>query len=218
MASAVGAATPFARGDAGSPQLPPGLFVAGEDQRLRINGIDVHGRALNSELGPEEACASLERAWRTDAGRAPPARCERAGRWVLIAHRAGRAMQAAQFEAKGRGSSGFISELDPQALPAARVLPLLPLPVGARVLNVVQSIEAGDAVTGFTLRCPGPPALALQRLQAAARARGWTVAGSNRGAVIDLQRGTAAVRAIATGAGPGSTIVLVEHQSRGSRR
>jgi len=36
--------------------------------------------------------------------------------------------------------------------------------------------------------------------------------------VIELQRGTVAARAIATGAGPESIVVLVEHQPTGGTR
>ncbi|MBS0388798.1 MAG: hypothetical protein JSR15_09985 [Proteobacteria bacterium] len=206
-------------GDAGAAGagLPPQIVAAGTIQLLRINGLDVHSRALASGLPPDEACNVLERAWRDSEAATSPTRCSRTGPWLLITHRAGPALQTVQLQAHGPGSTGFLSELDPLAVPGAPARPQLPLPAGTRVLNVVQSIEAGDVVSQFTLRLPWSPAMAMQRLRSAARERGWTVAESAGGSLIEFQRGAIAARVMAGRALPGTSVVLIEHQSYGLR-
>lgn len=206
-------------GDAGAlgAALPGQIRAVGAHQSLRINGLDMRSRGLRSDLLPEDACALLERAWQGDASRGPPAHCARASQWLLIAHRTGRVLQTVQLERNGQGSAGFISELDALANPGARAQPQLPLPAGVRVLNAVQSVELGDVVAQFTLRMPGSPVLALQRIRNAASDRGWSAVGAGSNGMLDFQRGAIAARAIATATPPGTTVVLVEHQSAGIR-
>ena len=189
--------------------LPLGI-TASTAQLLRINGLDVLSRALTSALSPDDACALLERQWQSN--------CRRVGEWLLISHRVGRVLQTAQLETKGRGSVGFLSMVDPLTTPSARLHAQLPLPAGARVVNVVQSIEAGDSVTQFTLLLPMSPAAVLQRLRSAARDRGWDVAEAGDGSVIDFQRGAVAARTIAIGTPQGTTLVLIEHQPTGAQQ
>jgi hypothetical protein len=94
----------------------------------------------------------------------------------------------------------------------------LPLPAGARVLNVVQSIEPGDSVTQFTLLIPLPPMAALQALRTAATDGGWQSVQARNSGVADFQRGAVAARALATPVPTGTAVVLVEHESPGSLR
>jgi hypothetical protein len=198
---------------ASESDLPPDISAADTMQLLRINGLDVRSRALTSALAPDAACALLERQWQVSGNGGPPIRCQRVGVWFVITHRAGEVLQTAQLQARNHGSVGFMSAVDPFALPSERPRATLPLPAGARVLNVVQSIEAGDSVTQFTLLLPMPPAVALLRLRTAAREHGWNWAQADSGGVIDFQRGAIAVRAFATRTALGTGLVLVEHKS-----
>ncbi len=202
-------------GAAAEPRLPPDISVADTAQLLRINGVEARARALTSDLTPEAVCALLARQWLVRGAAGPPVQCQRIGGWFVITHQAGKVLQTAQFEATGHGSVGFLSEVDPFAIPSGRPRAQLPLPAGARIQNVVQSIEAGDSVTQFTLSVPLPPAVALMKLRMAARERGWEWAQADSGGVIDFQRGAVAVRAIAARTPLGTGLVLVEHQAAG---
>lgn len=190
-------------------QLAPGVL------HLRINGVSVNSRVLTSRLEPTSACMLLARQWQRIGDHGQPAPCQRAGRWLLVTHRTGDILQTAQFEASGDGSGGFLSELDPLAPHVARTWPQLPLPIGARLVNVVQSMLGHDSVTQFTLELPWTPAVSLMRLRKTARELGWTaVAGAATG-VVDFQRGGLAARAVALGSASGCTLVLVEHRPAG---
>lgn len=197
---------------ASESNLPADISAAATTQLLRINGLDVRSRALTSALAPDAACALLERQWQGSGYAGPPIQCQRVGVWFVITHQAGAVLQTVQLQARDHGSVGFLSALDPLALPSERPRAALPLPAGARMLNVVQSVEAGDSVTQFTLLLPLPPSAALLRLRSVAREQGWNWAQADSGGVIDFQRGSVAVRAFATRTALGTGLVLVEHK------
>ena len=213
--AAVRAAAPPAVFRAG---WPASIVVAESAQRFRINGLDVRSRALSSTLAPDAACALLERQWRAAGTWALVGRCERAGDWFVITHPSGNVLETAQFKASAGGSIGFVSTVDPSVAPAARPRGQVPLPAGARVLNVAQSIEAGDSVTQFTLLLPLPPPTALLALRTAATDGGWQSVQARNSSVVDFQRGPVTARALATPAPMGTAIVLVEHESAGPLR
>ncbi len=206
--SGVGAARAYA-------QLPPGFSVASSAQVLQLNGAAVLSRAISSDLAPLQACEVLERQWRRAVRMELPAACRREGDWLLLTHRSGGLLQTVQLHETGSGSGsfGYLSEFDPLAPMAARPVPHLPLPSGARVVNVVQSLEQGDSVTQFTVVLPVSPTTALARLQIGARALGWAGAALAGGNVTEFQRGSIAIRAIAVPMSRGSALVLIEHQA-----
>ena len=197
---------------------PASIVVAENAQRFRINGLDVRSRALSSMLAPDAACALLERQWHAAGAWVLVGRCQRAGDWFVITRPNGNVLETAQLQASGRGSNGFVSTVDPSVAPAERPRLQLPLPAGARVLNVVQSIEPGDSVTQFTLLIPLPPMAALQALRTAATDGGWQSVQARNSGVADFQRGAVAARALATPVPTGTAVVLVEHESPGSLR
>ena len=202
---------------AAEADLPPDIAAAGNTQLLRINGLHVRSRALTSALAPGAACALLERQWQGSGQGGPQLKCQRVGVWFVITHRTGGVLQTAQLQATDHGSDGFLSAVDPFAVPSGRASAALPLPAGARMLNVVQSIEAGDSVTQFTLLMPWPPAVALLRLRNVAREHGWNSAQADSGSVVDFQRGAIAVRAYATRTPLGTGLVLLEHKPSGAQ-
>lgn len=193
--------------------LPPDFVVVASAQLLRINGVVVHSRAISSALTPQRACALIEQTWRSVAHSAPPAICRRAGDWLLVTRGAGNRLQTAQLQEHDGGSIGFLSELDPLAPVGPRPAPSLPLPAGARLLNVVQSLEQRDSVALFTVELPCVPAAALARLRAGARPLGWAVAAVAGGSVLEFQRASIAIRAIAVPQPRGTSLVLIEHQA-----
>jgi hypothetical protein len=195
--------------------LPAEISISDTTQLLRINGLDVRSRPLTSALAPNDACALFEQQWKGRGNAGPPVQCQRVGRWLVITRSVGKVFQTAQLEATGHGSVGFLSAVDPLAVHSSRPRVPLPLPVGARVVNVVQSIEAGDAVTQFTLLVSLPPAATLLRLRTAALARGWGCAQAGSEGVVDFQRGAVAVRAYVTRTPLGTGLVLVEHEQSG---
>ncbi len=196
-------------------ELPDSLQLASAVLHLRINGLNVNSRVFTSTLEPASACALLEQRWQRSGNDGRSALCQRAGKWLLIAHRAGGVVQTAQFQGSGGGSRGFLSEVDPLASQAAKVYPQLPLPVGARLVNSVQSVVNHDAVAQFTINLPWTPAAALMRLRQAARERGWVAVAGSATSVVDFQRGELAARAVALRSAGGCTLVLVEHWPMG---
>jgi hypothetical protein len=196
-------------------ELPVSFQLAPEVLHLKVNGLSVSGRVLTSKLEPKSACALLARQWQRTGKRGQPAPCKRAGRWLLVTHRTGDVLQTAQFEASGDRSDGFLSEVDPLAPHVARTWPQLPMPIGARLVNVVQSVLAHDSVTQFTLELPWTPTASLMRLRRTARESGWTVVAGAAASVVDFQRGGLAARAVALGSAGGCTLVLVEHRPAG---
>lgn len=196
--------------------LPASFQLAPEVLHLRINGLIVNSRVLSSGLEPTRACALLERQWQGADNRGPAAQCQRIGKWLLISHPAGNFMQTAQLQGSSDGSHGFLSELDPAASRLASTLPQLPLPVGARVVNAVQSVLDHDSVAQFTIELPWTPAASLMRLRKAARELGWDSVSASGARVVDFQRGERSARAVAFGSAHGCTLVLVEHRPSGS--
>jgi hypothetical protein len=201
---------------AGAAELPDSFQVAADVLHLRINGLGVNSRVFTSTLEPASGCALLERQWQRSGSGGQPTPCQRAGRWLLITHRAGSVLQTAQFQGSGGGSDGFLSEVDLLAAQVARTWPQLPMPVGARLVNAVQSVLNHDSVTQFTYELPWTPAASLIRLRKAARERGWTAVAGAAASVIDFQRGELAARAVALGRTRGCTLVIVEHRPAGS--
>jgi hypothetical protein len=193
-------------------ELPLSFQLAPDVLHLRFNGLSVNSRMLTSRLEPTRACALLARQWQKTGNGGPPAPCQRAGKWLLVTHRTGHVLQTAQLEASGDGSDGFLSEVDPLASRVEKTWPQLPLPVGARLVNAVQSVLGRDSVTQFTLELPWKPAASLTRLRMIAREQGWMSFAGSSTSVVDFQRGELAVRAVALGSAGGCTLVLVEHR------
>ncbi len=198
-------------------ELPRGFAAAPVTQLLRVNGKGIRSRTVSSDLAPIRACRLLERVWRSSGEGASVSSCRREGGWLLVSHRVGGQVQTAQLQETGAGSIGFLSEVDLFEPVTARPAPLLPLPAGARLVNVLQSVQQGDTVTAFTVESPLAPAAVLQQLQTGARRRGWMAVAMAAGNVVDLQRGPAAARAIAVPLPRGTTLVLVEHLAAGAR-
>ena len=193
--------------------LPPNFVVAASEQLLRINGVVVHSRAISSAQAPLRACDLIEQTWRNALGSTLPASCNRAGDWLLVTRRVGSRLQTAQLQEVDGGSIGFLSELDPLVPVGPRPAPSVPLPAGARLVNVVQSLEQLDSVTQFTVELPWLPAAALARLRAGARPLGWTIVATAGGSVLEFQRASLAIRAIAVALPRGTRLVLIEHQA-----
>ncbi len=194
-------------------ELSRDFTVAASVQLLRINGVVVHSRAISSALAPLHACALIEQKWRSVLDSTLPVICRRAGAWLLVTRRVGERLQTAQLQEDGGGSIGFLSELDPLAPVGPRPAPSLPLPARARLVNVVQSLVQRDSVTQFNIELPFLPAAALASLRAGARTRGWAVAAAAGGRVLEFQRGSIAIRAIAVPVPHGTRLVLIEHQA-----
>lgn len=198
-----------------SAELPASFQLAPEVLHLRINGLSVSSRAFTSSLEPTSACALLARHWQRPGNSGQPAQCQRAGSWLLITHRAGNVLQTAQLQGSDDGSDGFLSEVDPLAYRVARTYPHMPLPVGARLVNAVQSVLGRDSVTQFTFELPWTPAVSLMRLRKLARELGWAAVAGAAASVVDFQRGELAARAVALSSASGCTLVLVEHRPAG---
>lgn len=109
----------------------------------------------------------------------------------------------------------------PVALPAAPV----PLPVSARLVNVVQFDASASSAAAFTIDAPGNPAAALRQLWRAAVARGWRAAAATPpslaqpGAAIWARRGNREMTIVAApAAGRARLVLLVTVDGAGASR
>ncbi len=98
----------------------------------------------------------------------------------------------------------------PAPLPAAP----LPLPSAARVVNVVQFAERGEAAATFTIDLSGAPRGTLERLGRAAEARGWQRVASPaavdaRGSAFWAQRGVEELTVVALPVAARTRIVML---------
>jgi hypothetical protein len=189
---------------------PDEFEVSSSVQHTQINGLEINIRAVSSAIAPGRACAATAQRW-SRAGQSIAAACTRAGVWLLVSRRTGVLEQTLQLQPAAGGSVGYLSELDLTARPGAPPLPLLPLPLGARVTEVVQSSEARAVVVQFTVRLPAAPATALRQLIACAREHSWAV--TRMSSVVDFRRGAVAVRGIVDQDFGGSSIVLIERRA-----
>jgi hypothetical protein len=99
----------------------------------------------------------------------------------------------------------------PASLPSAP----LPLPAGARILNVVQFGDAPGASALFSAGTVEAPPRVIARLVQAARAHGWQVAGiappaGVAGAAFWARQGTRELSVVATPAGAGARLQLLQ--------
>ncbi len=98
----------------------------------------------------------------------------------------------------------------PAPVPAAPI----PLPVAARVINVVQFDGRRDGAATFTIDAPGAPHGALERLWRAAEARGWQRIASpadvnTPGAAFWARRGVQEITVVALPAASRTRIVML---------
>jgi len=194
-------------------ELPDSFQLAPQVLHLRINGLSFNSRAFTSNFEPTDACVLLERHWQRSSDGKRSTLCQRAGRWLLISHRAGNVLQTAQLERSGDGSDGFLSEFDPLASPVARNWPATPIagwcqarergPVGAgsRLGHAVHDRTSMDTRGITSCACANLPT----RL-------GWNSVAASGASVVDFQRGDLAARAVAVSGARGCILALVEHR------
>ncbi len=139
------------------------------DRRVRVNGVQFELRSLVLAGDPETLAERLDGRWGA-RHRLP----ERSARQVLGRQR-GPFHETLTLSAGPR--AGFsrvvlaVHDLRQESTPMPS--PPLPLPAGARLLNVVQFLDSAEAAAAYTIEMPGAAGAVLERIRIAAAARGW---------------------------------------------
>ena len=201
------------RAAAGDIDLPADFAVTPVAQRMVLNGLPLEVAAVSAALGPQQACELILGQW----SRVRPAAvigCQRQGDWLLVTRRAGSTVQTAQLRPSTGGVTGFISQLDLRAPVLEPVAPRLPLPLGARVVSVLQSAGPEGESRQFTLVLPLPPEAALRQLSVNASRLGWqstlSPAQPPREGMFEFRRGSQRIQAMVVRSTGGSGVVLLE--------
>lgn len=199
----------------------PGEFaVTPVAQRMVLNGLPLEVVAVSAALALRPACDLIAARW----SRVRPAAvmgCRKSGDWLLVTRSSGSKLQTAQLRPSTSGVTGFISQLDLRSPATQSAVPLLPLPLGARVVSVLQSAGPEGESRQFTLVLPLPPEAALRQLSINASRRGWHSTGSriqlSREGMFEFRRNLERIQATVVRCCGGSGVVLLE-QGTGRRQ
>ena len=193
--------------------LPGDFAVIPVAQRLHLNGLPLEVAAVSAALVPQRACDLIAGQW----SRVRPATvigCRKSGDWLLITRRTGWRVQTAQLRESADGTVGFVSQLDLHAQLSKSVGPRLPLPMGARVLSVLQSTGPEGESVQFNLWLPLPPAAVLRQFSVNASRVGWRISQSpaqpSREGMFEFKRGPERIQAIVVRCAGGTGVVLLE--------
>ena len=206
------------RAASGDIDLPGEFAVTPVAQRLVLNGLPLEVAAVSAALALRPACHLIAGQW----SRVRPAAvigCRKSGDWLLVTRRAGSKLQTAQLRQSTDGVTGFISQVDLRFPAGQSAAPRLPLPMGARVVSVLQSAGPEGESRQFTLVLPLPPEGALRELSVNASRRGWQTtlprAQPPREGIFEFKRGLERIQAMVVRCCGGSGVVLLE---RGTAR
>lgn len=144
-------------------------FAGSADSRVRVNGVQFELRALVLAGDPEPLAQRLDGRW----GALQPLP-QGSARQVLGRQR-GPFHETLTLSAGPRPgfSRVIVAVHDLRQASVPMPSPPLPLPAGARLLNVVQFADSADAAAAWTIEVPGAAGAVLERLRIAAAARGW---------------------------------------------
>ena len=142
------------RAASGDIDLPGEFAVTPIAQRLVLNGLPLEVAAVSAALALRPACDLIAGQW----SRVRPAAvigCRKSGDWLMVTRRAGSKLQTAQLRQSTDGVTGFISQVDLRFPAGQSAAPRLPLPMGARVVSVLQSAgrKASRASSPSFCRC-----------------------------------------------------------------
>lgn len=204
------------RAASGDNDLPRVFAVTPVAQRMILNGVPLEVAAVSAALGPQQACDLIAGEW----SRVRPAAvigCQRKADWLLVTRRVGSKVQTAQLRPSIGGVAGFISQLDLRVQVLNSVAPRLPLPVGARVLSVLQSAGPEGESRQFTLVLPVPAEVALRQLSISASPLGWQNTASTvqplREGMFEFRRGAERIQAMVVRSAGGTGVVLLEQDT-----
>ena len=200
--------------------FPGEITVAPMARHLRLNGLPLEIELLSTPMPPRQACALIAERWAKSHGAALPG-CRQSGDWVLASLCVDFHELTVQLRHSSTGSRGYLSRVDLRARPARAPAPRVPMPLGAGVLNVLQSSGPDGETVQFTIGMPISPKAAVQRLTNQAERNGWKLTMPAQpwtdGGMFELRRGNVYARALLTPNAGGSGLVLVETGMGGPR-
>lgn len=188
---------------------------AGEWQvsRVRVNGVALELRHGEVGVGRPALAAALVAQWRS-AGDATPTALA-VGTRVVIGRQRGRLHETVMLRDTGHGRTHVLVAVTDLGVGVSRPpRPPLGLPIGQRVLQVVEHGGGRHAARTFTLRSDEEPPVASGRWRRALAAAGWSprvTAPDARGPrrwVLWAERGNERLEAVFIARDDGARIVL----------
>ena len=206
------------RAASGDIDLPREFAVTPVAQRLVLNGLPLEIAAISAALAPQQACDLIAGQW-SRVRSAAVIGCRKSGDWLLVTRSAGSKLQTAQLRQSTSGVTGFLSHVDLSLPTAQSAVPRLPLPMGARLVSVLQSDGPEGQSRQFTLILPLPPEGALRQLSINASRLGWQSTLSRtqppREQLLEFRRGLERIQATVVRCCGGSGVVLLEQGAAG---
>ena len=194
-----------------------GTAHAAPPVEVRVNGVPFALQLRVIDGDPAVLAQRLEGRWGERLGasggqQATPAASTR----QLLGRQRGPFHETLTLLAGPRAGSSYalVAVQDLRRRPAALPRPPLPLPTGARLLNVVQFGDASGASALFSAHCEDAPPRVLERLAEAARAGGWQLVArlpSRReaGAAFWARLGARELNVVVTPAGSGARLQIL---------
>jgi len=209
--------------------LSLGAVAEADASRVWVNGVQFELRYLVLAGDPASLARALDGRWGERQGRAPGRSSEpwqaQSSREILGRQRGPFHETLTLLPGPRQGSSRVLVAVHDLRVPPAAIPPApLPVPVAARLVNVVQFDASANASAVFTIDTPGTPAGALREFRRAALARGWQAVAAPPmstvpGAAIWARRGHREMTIVATPAGRRVRLVLlVTRDDTGRRR
>ncbi len=201
----------------------PGVVQAATPAQVRINGVAFALQLRVFDGEPDHLAQRLDGRWgeRLQA----PSRNAQAGGGAygrqLLGRQRGPFHETLTLMPGPRAGSSYavVAVRDLRRPPSPLPPTPLPLPAGARLLNVVQFGDGPGASALFSAGSDEAPRHALERIAQSARASGWQVTAPPspspaNGAAFWARRGSRELTVVATPAGPGSRLQLLQAAGR----
>lgn len=202
---------------AGGMAAAPSVAVEWQVARMRVDGVPLEVRAGDIPVAQPLLAAAVAARWQAAGGKAAVAvsRSELADGRVVLGRQRGRMHQTITLSPQGAGRTRVLVAVND--LGASTVKPARPpvrLPVGQRLMRVVEHGDGGLAPRTFVIASGHAPQLALSQWHRALTAAGWRprslgpIGAGPRASLLWADRGRGRIDAVFSPAPDGARIVL----------
>jgi hypothetical protein len=154
---------------------PPSSQIASAGERMKVNGVDMTVEHFDSALPADDILAFYREQWRGDTP-GDHVTEHRTSQWHVIGRQARNQHQTVQVRPRADGGSeGFLASSDTRSAPRSPSQTPIHLPMGATIVSVVQSSEAGRNATITVAKSGASVAFAERWLRGSAKLRGFEV-------------------------------------------
>lgn len=158
-----------------APRLPEGAAITAVEQ-MRVNGVAVTVRRIESSLPAEELLAAFRRTWQSeDAASVAPVTMQ--GGWHILGRRRDHWFDTLQVRQQAGGPEARLSTVDLTARAHRGTALPIPLPPTGILVSEVELSAQPAAGMQWLLECELQPAQLAAWLQARLLSRGWHAAG-----------------------------------------